>query len=84
MNLFITLLENVNKSRTSANNVSLNIFWSFFGFFFIQMKVQRALRPYTLFSALQCSEPCAHIHYFRHLSAARLAPIYTIFGIKVQ
>jgi hypothetical protein len=23
MNLFITLLENVNKSRTSANNVSL-------------------------------------------------------------
>jgi hypothetical protein len=24
MNLFITLLENVNKSRTSANNVSLN------------------------------------------------------------
>jgi hypothetical protein len=25
MNLFITLLENVNKSRTSANNVSLII-----------------------------------------------------------
>jgi hypothetical protein len=25
MNLFITLLENVNKSRTSANNVSLNL-----------------------------------------------------------
>jgi hypothetical protein len=25
MNLFITLLENVNKSRTSANNVSLSI-----------------------------------------------------------
>jgi hypothetical protein len=25
MNLFITLLENVNKSRTSANNVSLYI-----------------------------------------------------------
>jgi hypothetical protein len=25
MNLFITLLENVNKSRTSANNVSLNV-----------------------------------------------------------
>jgi hypothetical protein len=25
MNLFITLLENVNKSRTSANNVSLKI-----------------------------------------------------------
>jgi hypothetical protein len=24
MNLFITLLENVNKSRTSANNVSLS------------------------------------------------------------
>jgi hypothetical protein len=24
MNLFITLHENVNKSRTSANNVSLN------------------------------------------------------------
>jgi hypothetical protein len=30
MNLFITLLENVNKSRTSANNVSLNIFCSMF------------------------------------------------------
>jgi hypothetical protein len=27
MNLFITLLENVNKSRTSANNVSLKIFF---------------------------------------------------------
>jgi hypothetical protein len=26
MNLFITLLENVNKSRTSANNVSLSNF----------------------------------------------------------
>jgi hypothetical protein len=26
MNLFITLLENVNKSRTSANNVSLSDF----------------------------------------------------------
>jgi hypothetical protein len=25
MNLFITLLENVNKSRTSANNVSLRL-----------------------------------------------------------
>jgi hypothetical protein len=25
MNLFITLLENVNKSRTSANNVSLRV-----------------------------------------------------------
>jgi hypothetical protein len=25
MNLFITLLENVNKSRTSANNVSESI-----------------------------------------------------------
>jgi hypothetical protein len=25
MNLFITLLENVNKSRTSANNVSLKV-----------------------------------------------------------
>jgi hypothetical protein len=25
MNLFITLLENVNKSRTSANNVSLMV-----------------------------------------------------------
>jgi hypothetical protein len=25
MNLFITLLENVNKSRTSANNVSLKL-----------------------------------------------------------
>jgi hypothetical protein len=24
MNLFVTLLENVNKSRTSANNVSLS------------------------------------------------------------
>jgi hypothetical protein len=27
MNLFITLLENVNKSRTSASNVSLKIFF---------------------------------------------------------
>jgi hypothetical protein len=25
MNFFITLLENVNKARTSANNVSLNL-----------------------------------------------------------
>jgi hypothetical protein len=25
MNIFITLLENVNKSRTSANNLSLNL-----------------------------------------------------------
>jgi hypothetical protein len=32
MNLFITLLENVNKSRTSANNVSLIFFLSFFFF----------------------------------------------------
>jgi hypothetical protein len=29
MNLFITLLENVNKSRTSANNVSLIVVLSF-------------------------------------------------------
>jgi hypothetical protein len=26
MNIFITLLENVNKSRTSANNLSLNVY----------------------------------------------------------
>jgi hypothetical protein len=25
MNIFITLLENVNKSRTSGNNLSLNV-----------------------------------------------------------
>jgi hypothetical protein len=25
MNVFITLLQNVNKSRTSANNLSLNV-----------------------------------------------------------
>jgi hypothetical protein len=29
MNLFITLLENVNKSRTSANNVSLIMYYYF-------------------------------------------------------
>jgi hypothetical protein len=29
MNIFITLLENVNKSRTSANNLSLKIRFSF-------------------------------------------------------
>jgi hypothetical protein len=29
MNLFITLLENVNKSRTSANNVSLTLVLDF-------------------------------------------------------
>jgi hypothetical protein len=26
MNIFITLLENVNKSRTSANNLSLKVY----------------------------------------------------------
>jgi hypothetical protein len=37
MNLFITLLENVNKSRTSANNVSLTFCSSFL--FFVETMV---------------------------------------------
>jgi hypothetical protein len=70
MNLFITLLENVNKSRTSANNVSL-MYYTIYAYK-LNLHVVHIFRfVLELFEVRRCNHALVGLRFFLRLTSLK-------------